>query len=432
MAYNSQPHRSEGIAPFELVISRRIPNLTVRNLPPGTRLTNKGTLKDGSPPARKHEFMARLRKQIPIAVDDLRKTQQSSERNFDHRVATRNADVNIGDYVYTNNHDRQNQLQSKAIGPCVVIDADADASTFVIDIDREEERVSSDHVIPAPRPTTTDTEPHLLLDGLDQRKPPPATADEYVIDKLLGLHQTGDSYSTKVRWFDYGSNDDTWEPLEDLPSNLVVRFPLQRKKHVPENEWQTPTRRRRRQAGLTTVANIVMDSTWIPTILHVHVTGDGVIHADVSWTDSSTAAAIQEVIPVAWLKSTLPSMTRNFACDPQLALRQFPRLNRFYGPYTYMLPKSAQATLIGSDPCVPVLPNEFLIPPVQHLDSFLRRLVTTTEEATVVIPQWNTSWYATAIRACFEYEVLLSADAKDANPTPWAMLACLFLHRYDD
>jgi len=68
MAYNSQPHRSTGIAPFKLVIPRRIPNLTVPNLPPGTPLTNKGTLKDGSPLARKLEFMARLRKQIPIVV----------------------------------------------------------------------------------------------------------------------------------------------------------------------------------------------------------------------------------------------------------------------------------------------------------------------------------------------------------------------------
>jgi len=377
--------------------------------------------------------MARLSKQIPIVVEALRKTQQRYKRNFDHRFATRNADVKIGDYVCTANHDRQNKLQSKAIGPFVVIDADADASTFVIDIDGEEKRVSSDHVTPASRPTTTDTVPHPLLDGLDQRKSTPATADEYVIDKLLGLRQTGYSYSAKVRWFDYGSKDDTWKPLENLPRNLVVRFLRQKKKHVPGYEWQTPTRRSRRQAGLTTVANIVMDSTWIPTIQHVHVTGDGDIHADVSWTESSTAVAIKEVIPVAWLKSTLPSMTPNFAYDPQLALRHFPRLNRVYGPYTYVWPKSAQATLIRSDPSVPVLPNGFLVPPVQHLDSVLRRLVTSTEEATVVIPQWtNTSWYATAMRACFEYEVHLSADARDTNPTTWAMMACHFLHRYDD
>jgi len=82
--------------------------------------------------------MARLRKKIPIVVEALRKTQQRYKLNFDHRVATRNADVEIGDYVYTTNNDRQNKLQSKAIGPFVVIDADADASTFVIDIDGEE------------------------------------------------------------------------------------------------------------------------------------------------------------------------------------------------------------------------------------------------------------------------------------------------------
>jgi len=265
-------------------------------------------LKDGSPLAHKREFMARLRKQIPIVVEALRKTQQRNKCHFDHRVATRNADVKIGDYVYTTNHDRQNKLQSKAIGPFVVIDADAGASTFVIDIDGEEKLVSSDHVTPAPRPTTTDTVPHPLLDGLDQRK---------------------------VRWFDYGSKDDTWEPLQNLPGNLVVRFLRQKKKHVPGYEWRTPTRQSRRQAGLTTAANIVMTSTWIPRIQHVHVTGDGVILADVSRTDSSTAATMEEKIPVVWLKYTLPSMTRNFAYDSQLALRQFPRLNRVYGPYTY-------------------------------------------------------------------------------------------------
>ena len=100
------------------------------------------------------------------------------------------------------------KLQSKAIGPFV------------------------GHVAPAPRLTTTDTVPHHLLDGLDQRKPPPATADEYVIDKLVGLRQTGASCSAKERWFDYGSKDDTWEPLEYLSRNLVVRFLRQKKKHV--------------------------------------------------------------------------------------------------------------------------------------------------------------------------------------------------------
>jgi len=164
MPYNCQPHRSTGIAPFVLVIPRRIPNLTGRNLPPGTPLANKGTLKDGSPLARKRAFMARLRRQIPVVIEALRKTQQRYKRNFDHRIATRNANVKIGDYAYTTNHDRQNKLQSKAIGPFVVVDMDTDASTFVIDVDGEEKRLSNDHVTPAPRPTMTDTVPHPLLD----------------------------------------------------------------------------------------------------------------------------------------------------------------------------------------------------------------------------------------------------------------------------
>jgi len=152
------------------------------------------------------------------------------------------------------------------------------------------------------------------------------------------------------------------------------------------------------------VANIALDPTWTPTIQHVHVTGDGDIHATVSWTESTTATAVKEIIPVTWPKSSLPSMTRNFAYDPQLAFRHFAGLNAEYGPYTYVWPKASQSTLIKADPTESVHPNGFFVPPVQHLDSVLRRLVSTKEEATVVIAQWtNTSWYATAIRACFEY-----------------------------
>jgi len=114
-----------------------------------------------------------------------------------------------------------------------------------------------------------------------------------------------------------------------------------------------------------------MDPTWIPTVQHVHVTGDVVIHANVSLADLSTSAAIKAQVSVAWLYSTLPSMTRNFAHDPQLSLRHFPRLSHEYGPYTDGSPKSAQATLIGSDLSVLVLHNGFLVSPVQHLHTIL-------------------------------------------------------------
>jgi len=87
-----------------------------------------------------------------------------------------------------------------------------------------------------------------------------------MIDKLLGLRQTGYTYSAQMRWFNYGSKDDTWERLENLPRNMVVRFLRQKKDHVPGYDWHTLTRESRRQAGLTAVANIVMDPTGMPTV----------------------------------------------------------------------------------------------------------------------------------------------------------------------
>jgi len=212
VAYNSQPHRSTGIAPFELVIPRRIPSLSVRNLPPGTPLTNKGTLNDGSRLARKREFMAQLRQQIPAFVEALKKTQHRYKRNFDSNVDTRNKRVRVGDKVYTTNHQQKNNLQSRTVGPFVVIDADD--STYVVDVNDEERRVNSDHVTPAPRPSTPGETPHPLLDGLDKPESTPPVPEEYVTDRLLRLRRSNGIYSAKVRWFDYGPKDDSLEPLK--------------------------------------------------------------------------------------------------------------------------------------------------------------------------------------------------------------------------
>ena len=66
-------------------------------------------------------------------------------------------------------------------------------------------------------------------------------------------------------------------------------------------------------------------------------------------------------------------MTRNFSYDLQLAFCHFAGLNAEYGLYTYAWPKASQSTLIKSDPTESVHPNGFFVPPVQHLDSVLRR-----------------------------------------------------------
>jgi len=124
MAQYSQPHRTTGIAPYELVIPRRIPSLSVRSLAPGLPLKNEGTLNDGSPVARKPEFISMLRQHIPVVVEGLKKTQQRYKRDFDSNVDTCDKRVRVGDYVYTTKHQQQNKLQSRTVGPLVVLDAD--------------------------------------------------------------------------------------------------------------------------------------------------------------------------------------------------------------------------------------------------------------------------------------------------------------------
>jgi len=158
--------------------------------------------------------MAKLRQQIPAVVEALQKTQQRYKRNFDSNVDTRNKRVHVGDYVYTTNHQQEKKLQIRTVGPFIVLDADD--STYVTDVNGEERRGNSDNVPPASRPSTTDETPHPLLDELYKPESTPLVPDDYVINRLLSLRRTNGIYSAKVQWFDYGSKDVSWEPLENL------------------------------------------------------------------------------------------------------------------------------------------------------------------------------------------------------------------------
>jgi len=59
----------------ELFIPRRVPSLSVRNLPPGILLKNRGTGKSVSPLEPNDVFMAQLRQELLATVEAMQKTQ---------------------------------------------------------------------------------------------------------------------------------------------------------------------------------------------------------------------------------------------------------------------------------------------------------------------------------------------------------------------
>lgn len=246
LAYNTQPHRSTATAPIELVVPRRVPGLSVRNVPPATSMSNHRRLRDGSPLAAKRAFMARLRDLMPQVAPALRKTQHRYKRLYDRSVVPDRAGVAVGDYVYTVAHRRVHKLTSPTVGPFLV--KDRDDKTVVIQKDDEEERLSLDQVTPAPRPDATGSSPvvpHALLQdrvGVATRTEP---TDDDLIHGLSGMRTVDGEPQLRVRWYEYWREEDFWEPVAGLPRNLVIRYQRRTKQVLPGYEWSPRARGRR-------------------------------------------------------------------------------------------------------------------------------------------------------------------------------------------
>ena len=458
MAYNCQPHRSTGIAPFELILPRRIPNLTVRNLPPGTPLSQAGTISDGSPMAQKRQFMARLRELIPSVEAALNKTQQRYKRNFDQGVSARNRRVQVGDYVYTTAHDREHKLQSHAVGPFVVLDADD--STYVIDVNGEEKRVSSDHVVPAPTPDGVPPSPRL--DGFQDPQPRAEVADEYVIDKLVGLRLVDGLYQAKVRWFDYAEGDDTWEALDNLPRNVVIRYLRQRKKTVPGYSWDpTPTQPRHRrsqpQVGTrrsprghtpsptsgTAVALVQTCDDWRLHTNGVHVCPNGELMIDVSWFLNQSQVA--EIQPLYYFRKTIGiQRLRHVASCARHVADVAVTLTRRYGSHDLVYPATlAHAIGVGTgeeqarprraDLATPWVGRTVLAwPTEQQTTRVLDKVLDEDVDATVVLPKWqHTKWWELAVARCYEYQELsLVGNDEEDQRVWWTLVGFRFTHGF--
>ena len=80
-----------------------------------------------------------------------------------------------------------------------------------------------------PRANTEDT-PQLTPDT------PEYYDHEYVIDKLVGHEYSSDgTLLFQIRWYGYGPEDDTLQPIRDIPRNHVVTYCKRRKLRLPQS-----------------------------------------------------------------------------------------------------------------------------------------------------------------------------------------------------
>ena len=281
-AYNTQVHRSTGVAPFDLVLSR----------PPAQPLVDQELLEHepvSHPKDRrvqvsqvKQDFLERLASAIDKARRNLERSQERYKRNFDARIRQRLANLKPGDYVYREIPEHPQgvnpKLASPVDGPYRVLNVDW--PTIVVDVDGHPVRVNANRLVRAPTPRSGSTLTRLQAsdnaapperveqgeDGGPAESPPrsqsrdspsPKEGEEDVhtrarssptgrtrratlrrstqeqqrfeVEEIVdaGLDEEGHAVY-RVRWQGYPPSADTWEPARNLPHPLVRAY---RRKH---------------------------------------------------------------------------------------------------------------------------------------------------------------------------------------------------------
>jgi Chromo (CHRromatin Organisation MOdifier) domain len=233
-SYNCKVHSSLGLAPFELVLPRPPPPLSVES---------SETVSESKPENASLHFLHRLKELQPLAQRRLAEAQARYKAAFDRSVRDKNKDLQPGSWVYLRREVHETgvipKLDDQVDGPFRVLEAEG--RTFVLHKGEERVRVSSDRVTQDPTPlgesslrsppsTETVTNPNLTGKPREPQVGNEEPSDqedetEYVFEKISGVRQEADgSLRYKVRWFGYGRESDTWEPVEHLPASAVRRY----------------------------------------------------------------------------------------------------------------------------------------------------------------------------------------------------------------
>lgn len=241
-AYNTQTHTALGVSPFQLILSRPPPSLSMDARPP---LLAAESAKDNW-----LRWKRRLGILMETATPSLAKAQARYKANFDQHVRPTARPIGVGDWVYVRSdyegeQGKRHKLAPVAHGPYVV--NKVDDSTVVVLINDCLERVSRDRVALAPVPPSPSqpvaAQPTSILKRLQPgttRAPLPVYN---IIDRIVDhgaaidegpFHKPGDRL-WRTRWYDQASTEDSWLPTNQLPRTHIVRYCRQRRLDIPEN-----------------------------------------------------------------------------------------------------------------------------------------------------------------------------------------------------
>ena len=248
-AYNMQVHATTGTTPFDLVLSRHPPSITVK--PPDNPDAHTDT-----PPSAVNTKVGNFRKwRTALAAARTRMTaaQARYKANFDAKVSLI-PQFTVGEYVVldkppltadkTARADGEpatyNKLQLPTSAPYPILQVRP--HTLVIEIDGIPITVAIDRCSKYPVTIDTEINSDLTHTPAQQEQPPreginsevnqelpnvepdDLMDEEYVVDSVVDSQQVGDELYYKVRWYGYTANADTWEPASSLPQHFITAY----------------------------------------------------------------------------------------------------------------------------------------------------------------------------------------------------------------